>query len=45
MKNVVTQMTGCLKVRSRLKNPGFRIMPPILFGPRSVSSGVRRKVE
>ena len=44
MKKVVTQITGCLKVRSRLKNPGFRIMSPILYEPRSVFSGVRRKL-
>jgi hypothetical protein len=44
MKKVVTHITGCLNVRSRLKNPGFRIMSPILYEPRSVFSGVRRKL-
>ena len=43
MKKVVTQITGCLNVRSRLKNPGFRInMSPIVYEPRSVFAGVRR---
>jgi len=30
MKRVVIQMIGCLNVLSRLKNPGFRIILPVI---------------
>jgi hypothetical protein len=30
MKKVVNQMMGCLNVLSRLKNPGIRIIPPVI---------------